>query len=781
MRLPIAWCGLLVFLVPAAAQTDRRRAELQTLLELLVPSRTPATGRINALDKTWEDWLRRTGELPPDFEALPSSAEPPDPLAGITTVEQWNRHKRWLREQVERWVFGRMPPPPDNLRATVTGTRREGTTTTRDVLLEFGPGHRAKLRLHLVIPDGPGPFPVFLTNHGRNRPWMYTAVNRGYIACYYAATDPRYEDGDDSDGYIEVYPEYDFSCLARWAWAASRAVDYLVTLPEVAKGQIGLTGHSRNGKQALLAAAFDERIGAVIPSSGNTGEVIPWRYNTDPFAIESLELLTGGQSHWFHPRLRFFAGREHKLPVDQHHLIAMTAPRGLMMYSGYAESAANPFAFEQAYRSALQVYRLYGREENLWLHLREGEHGTQSVDIENFLDFFDSVFGRKRMPKMETWIRGYDFDAWRRQTGAQVNVSSFPVRKPGDFLEDSPAHWQSKKQEIRKRIDWALGPAAPQAPFRGKTRLGGTAWSSEGWQAGLFNRPTQERHWQDRLRAAGMGSATVPFGDGEAGVLFYPVDADGKPRAGKWPVVIWLHPYAYAYGWSARSPWSSASWSNIANQRPSFDSLVKRGIAVLAYDQIGFGTRLRDVRRFYDRYPQWSLMGKMVTDARAAVDALTRLEEVDASRITLMGYSLGAKVGLLTAAFDDRVKAVAAVCGFEALRLDRPEKGAEGLRHYSHLHGLIPRFGFFLGQESRLPFDYDEVLALVAPKPAMIVAPTLDRYVPVDDVRRGVEASWGIYRLLGQESALTLETPVDFNRFSRKTQEHVFDWLAQIR
>jgi dienelactone hydrolase len=558
-------------------------------------------------------------------------------------------------------------------------------------------------------------------------------------------------------------------------------VDYLVTLPEVAKGQIGLTGHSRNGKQALLAAAFDERIGAVIASSGNTGEVIPWRYNTDPFAIESLELLAGAQSHWFHPRLRFFAGREHKLPVDQHHLIAMTAPRGLMMYSGYAESAANPFAFEQAYRSALKVYRLHGREENLWLHLREGEHGTQSVDIENFIDFFDSVFGRKPVPKVETWIRGYDFDAWRKQTGEQVNPSSFPARKPGDFLVDSAAQWRNRKQEIRKRIDWALGPAAPQAPFLGKTRLAGTAWSSEGWQAGLFNRPTPERHWQDRLRAAGMGSATVPFGDGEAGLLFYPVDREGKPRQGKWPVVVWLHPYAYAYGWSARSPWSPAAAGYLANQRPSFDSLVKRGIAVLAYDQIGFGTRLRDVRRFYERYPQWSLMGKMVADARAAVDALARLEEVDASRIFLMGYSLGAKVGLLAAAFDDRVKAVAAVCGFEALRLDRPEKGAEGLRHYSHLHGLIPRFGFFLGQESRLPFDYEEVLALVAPKPALIVAPTLDRYAPVDDVRRGVEASRGIYRLLGHDSALVLETPVDFNRFSRKTQERVFDWLAQIR
>jgi dienelactone hydrolase len=163
------------------------------------------------------------------------------------------------------------------------------------------------------------------------------------------------------------------------------------------------------------------------------------------------------------------------------------------------------------------------------------------------------------------------------------------------------------------------------------------------------------------------------------------------------------------------------------------------------------------------------------------VDALTRLEEIDASRISVLGYSLGAKVGLFAAAADERIRAVAAVCGVEALRLDRPEKGTEGLRHYSHLHGLIPRFGFFLGRESRLPLDYDEVLALAAPRPVLVVAPTRDRYAPVEDVRRVVEASRGVYRQLGREDALELDTPVDINRFSRKTQERVFDWLARLR
>jgi hypothetical protein len=77
--------------------------------------------------------------------------------------------------------------------------------------------------------------------------------------------------------------------------------------------------------------------------------------------------------------------------------------------------------------------------------------------------------------------------------------------------------------------------------------------------------------------------------------------------------------------------------------------------------------------------------------------------------------------------------------------------------------------------------DYDEVVALAAPRPVLVVAPTRDRYAPVDDVRRVVEASRGVYRQLGREDALELETPVDINRFSRKTQERVFDWLARLR
>ena len=730
-----------------AAIDARRRADLDTILKVLPHTSTRITGRITARDKSWEDWIQRTGELPPDFNAMPSVPDLPDPLAGVTTPAQWQERRRTIRREFERWVFGRMPPAPGNLRAVVTATRREGEVTVRDVRLEFGPDHKASLRVEVMIPPGKGPFPVFLTNHPRTRPWVATAVRRGYIGCIYFAADPIYGNADDSDRFLEVYPEYDFSCLARWAWAGMRAVDYLYTMPEVDKAKIGIAGHSRNGKQALLAAAFDERIGAVIPSSGNTGECDPWRYTTDPFANESIEQITGSFPHWFHPRLRFFAGREDKLPVDQNSLMALVAPRGLLMYSAFSESQGNSFGFEQGYRSVRRVYRFLGHPERAGLYLRAGEHPTTAGDIENFIDFFDTVFGRKAFPHPEAWVNGYTFADWRAVSGEKIDPAAYPRRTLGDAFPGV--------EKTRERIRWALGeePAGVRFPASNT----GRGMASDGWLSGLYGRP---------VKVPGMAYAPVTFGDDLKGDLYVPAGEDGKPLPGKHPVVVWLHGFSYPTGYSQGA-------------RGLFAVFARRGLAVFAFDQIGFGTRVEHARAFYRRYPHWSLLGKMVADTRAAVDAMAELEAVDASRIYLAGYALGGKVALFTAALEPRVRAVASVAGFTPLRL--AARGTEGVKQYAHLHGLMPRFGFFLGQESRLPVDYDEILAAAAPRPVLIVAPTLDRYAPLEGVRRAVEAARRTYQAAGAADALTLDTPVDFNRFPAGTRDRVADWLAGLR
>jgi len=765
---------------------ERRKKDLALLLKLLPPTSRKITGRINAHDKSWREWQARTGELPPDFTTMESIPELPDPLRvgpaadspSIRTPAQWSAKRDEIRKQFEQWVYGSVPPDPDNLRATVVSERTAGEITIREVLLEFGPEYKAKLRLELLLPPGEQPRPVFLTNHARTRPWVLGAVRRGYIGCVYFAADPRYGYEDDSESYIEAYPEHDFSTVARWGWSASRAVDYLMTLPAVDQERIALTGHSRNGKQALFAAAFDPRIAAVVPSSGNTGEGNPWRYTSDIFRNESIEQITGSFPHWFHPRLRFFVGREDKLPVDQNSLMSLVAPRGLMLATAYSETQGNTLGFEQAYRSVRRVYELLGKPENVSLYVRPGIHATTAGVIEDYLDFFDSVFARSPEPPPEHWTHGYRFEDWRAITGENVDPAGFPVRALGDMLTDEDGgritaveDWDERREEIHERLRWALGDEPPGAPFPARESLEGLGITSDGFLGDLHGRP---------LKIAGAGATELPFGDDLQADFYYP-GADGRPARKNLPVVVWLHPYAYSTGYSRYA------------KRP-FEALIKRGFGVLAFDQIGFGTRVLDAKRFYARYPRWSLLGKMVADTRAAVDALTALGAsgtVDPKRIYLVGYSLGAKVGLFSSALDERVAGVASVNGFTPLRLASGDKGTEGIRHYSHLHGLAPRLGFFLGgeedvfsiwigHERRLPIDYDDVLALIAPRPVLVSAATHDRYAPVEDVKAATEAARQVYALHERSEALTLHTPEDFNRFGAERQKEVFDWLSAL-
>ena len=764
------------------AALARRREALAILRKVLPPTTRLAAGRrVTPYDKSWEEWVDRTKELPPDFDSMPSRPELPDPLVmeengrrvRITTVSQWRRQRDLLRDGLEKWIFGRMPPAPGNLSGTVKSLRHEGDIVTRDVLLEFGPQRKGTLRLALVIPPGKGPFPVLMLNNIRGGGgWLGLTLRRGYMGCLYAAADPFYGSVDDSDAWLDLYPEYDFGCLARWAWAGMRAVDYLYTLPFVDKRCIAITGHSRNSKQALLAAAFDERITAVIPSRGNSGEVRPWRYATSMFADESIEQITEEFPHWFHPRLRFFAGREHKLPVDQNLLASLVAPRPMLFSEAFTEHQGNVLAFEESYKSVQSVYKFLGREEQLGLYQRPGEHAASPEDAEVYLDFLDTAFQRKQYPRPEVWIRQYSYDRWLSLSREQIDPLRHPQRSLGDYLSlpgelpvKSPEDWPARRRNILANLRWAMGEEPPgllPSPREGPPRAGRPRPLRPSYfPAMLFERPL----WATN---SVMRSTRLSFGDSQTSDLYFPVGKNRRPLTGKrFPVVIWLHEYSYATGYSRFS-------------QPIVDALVAKGFAVLAFDQIGFGARVEHVRYFYERFPHWSLMGRMITDTRAAIHALLAAENIDPSRIYLCGYALGAKVGLMTAAFDERVKGVVSVCGFSPLRPDSPAKGAEGVKHYSHVHGLLPRWGPFVGHENRLPVDWDEILAAIAPRPAYVIAPTLDRYAPVDDVGAAVSAARKAYRLLGAPDALELETPVNFNRFPEEFQKRSVGWLTKI-
>ncbi len=732
----------------AAEPTPQQRADREQLRRLL-----PAC-------ESWEKWLQTSGELPPDFDKLPSIPFLPDPLRfnngnAVATPEQWPQRRLEILRMFSHYVFGTLPAAPGNVRAADVKTREEGGATVQELVLEFGPQNQAKLHVELIIPKGAGPFPVFITQDN-HRAWALVAVSRGYLGCVYAGADSR----DDTGGFVPLYPQFDWTKLARRAWAASRCVDYLHTLDLVDRAKIALTGHSRNGKLSLIAAALDERITAVISSSAGAGGPCTYRLFSETQFGEGIENITRVFPDWFHPRLRFFAGRENKLPIDQHELIACIAPRPCLISSALNDSVESLWAIEQTYYSARRVYQLFNQGDELNLRYRPGGHETRAEDIESYVDWLDSVFGRAdhALPNAVVYPT---YAEWQKLNPAKIETSHFPPKGIQDLLRgeqnlsiDRPEEWQLKKPDLRARILWGLGEAPPFAES-----AAGSYGAESLHLATLLGRATVPEGLQKR---------SLNFGNYLAGDLYFPANAD---RAGKkLPVVIWLHPMSGATGYTA---------GYRRGEQPHL-ALARLGCAVFAFDQIGNGARVEEVRNFYQRYPQWSLLGKQVEDTLAAVEALQKLSYIDPQRIYVFGYATGAMAALHAAALDERIAGVVSVAGFTPMRLDTPDKGTGGIARWSQWLPWQPRLGAFLGQETRIPYDYHEVLAMVAPRPALVALPRLDYHSTRKDLDLCLAEVGKVFSLLGGPDKLQILEIDDYNHFSPELQKTVFEQFKRL-
>jgi cephalosporin-C deacetylase-like acetyl esterase len=695
------------------------------------------------------------------IDALPSIPFLPDPLVWdeggknipVQTSAQWQQKRQWIREQYQYWVSGSVPPPPKTFQVKVLSDTVVNTVELRMVELSFGPGNKAKMTLELMIPPSSKPLPVFMTQWS-HRGWAQIAVRRGYMGCVYAGADAK----DDTKNYNEVFPGYDFGKLMKRAWGASRAIDYLYTLPQTDTARIALTGHSRNGKQSLMAAAFDPRIKAVVSSSGGTGAESTFRFSDERFNSESLEEITRNFPKWFHPRLRLFAGREQKLPVDQNSLMSLIAPRGLMMVSAITEDQGNPWGIGQSYASVKKVYHLLHADSNVAIHFRGGRHQHSARDVENFIDFFDYIFKRSSVPPENRLYYTYSFEKWKQLSGEKINPLQFPVasaNKRADFNRDN----------ICKQITWLLGNEPAGVPE--ETNLSPVLTRNASYKVDYLEEVIGEQPLPDDIKKMSVGPYHA-LGDDLWGNIYFPAAAvSNNTVKGKLPLVIYLHGYSYATGYHRRS-------------LALIHHFTEKGFAVLALDMVGFGTRIEEAANFYNRYPHWSLLGKMVADTRGVInDACNRMPFIDSSNIFLAGYSLGGTVALFTAALDNRVKGTAVVNAFSSLRNDNA--GTEGIRQYSHLHGLLPRLGFFLGHENRIPLDFDEVLAMIAPRSLFVSAPERDRNHSSGSVRQLVKSATGKTDARFEQNWLTVLYPEMYHPFPDSVQKQIADWMVRVK
>lgn len=197
---------------------------------------------------------------------------------------------------------------------------------------------------------------------------------------------------------IDDFQRSSAPALAAWAAGSSFAIDALErTATPVDPTRVAVFGHSRRGKAALLAGARDERIAAVVAhQSGTLGSSI-LRNGLG----ESLLLITGVFPHWFTPELSTFVGLEDRLPFDQHHLLALMAPRPLLLVDGEEDDWADPQGSLDAARAADAAWQLLGddglveeddvprTDATLVWRVRPGDHDVATSDWELFLPFLE--------------------------------------------------------------------------------------------------------------------------------------------------------------------------------------------------------------------------------------------------------------------------------------------------------------------------------------------------------------------------------------------------------
>jgi hypothetical protein len=238
-------------------------------------------------------------------------------------------------------------------------------------------------------------------------------IDRGYAVAMFSRLEI---DPDTKDGFAKslkaFYPELqnrpdNFSTIGEWAWAFSRAMDYLETDRAIDAKHVAIFGWSRLGKTVLWAGVNDQRFAAVISNESGAGGAKLFHRD----AGETVANLNTNFPQWFDQNFRKYSNQDKSMPFDQHELIALVAPR--LVYIGSAEKDANadPEGEFESARLAGPVFKLLGKEPlqadhfppvehpvdgDVSYHVRTGVHGVMPYDWEQYLRFLDRrMIGRK--------------------------------------------------------------------------------------------------------------------------------------------------------------------------------------------------------------------------------------------------------------------------------------------------------------------------------------------------------------------------------------------------
>ncbi len=382
----------------------------------------------------------------------------PDPLVFedgtlVTDAEDWTSHRRpEILALFEHHVYGRAPDRPSGMIVEVSDPVKDtlnGLATRKEIAVRFTANPEdPTMHILVYLPNrDERPAPLFLglnfwgnhTIHSdpeiplatawmRNNPelgivdhraieasrgtassrWPVEMIlQRGYglATIYCGDIDPDFDDGFEN-GVHRLFPRDDsagdaWATISAWAWGLCRALDAFEEDSAIDTSRVAVMGHSRLGKTALWAGAADPRFALVISNNSGCGGAALSRRRFG----ETVERINTTFPHWFCSNFSLYNNREEALPVDQHELIALIAPRPVYVASAEEDLWADPRGEFLSAAAAGPVYELLGKKslpaetmpdvnQPVWstvgYHIRTGGHDVTPFDWAQYLAFADT-------------------------------------------------------------------------------------------------------------------------------------------------------------------------------------------------------------------------------------------------------------------------------------------------------------------------------------------------------------------------------------------------------